>query len=125
MIQRSQFPRPAIKPIFASSAFLLAPLSSSSGINERARIAITGLKMVTAIHMLRSVFGKTPSACSSTKFAELSNPEIPRRAAANPKKIATKGLKPEGVARLVSRVEMPSKNTKITPTKTSRVKLAR
>ena len=55
------------------------------GITAMAAIAISGFKMVTASHIFRSVFGKTPFFCSSTKFAELSNPEIPSIAALNPK----------------------------------------
>ena len=49
---------------------------------------MSGLKNVTASHMLRSVFGKTPGFCSSMKFAELSKPLIPSIPAAKPKKSA-------------------------------------
>ncbi len=46
---------------------------------------MSGLNTSTAIHMLRSVLGKTPVFCSSMKLAELSNPLIPSMAAAKPK----------------------------------------
>jgi hypothetical protein len=49
---------------------------------------MSGLKTATATHMLRRVLGKTPSFCSSTKFAELSNPLMPSSAAEKPKKRA-------------------------------------
>ena len=59
---------------------------------------ISGLKTATAIHMLRSVFGKTPGFCSSMKLAELSKPLMPSMAAAKPKKSAC--TKPAGRRRL-------------------------
>jgi hypothetical protein len=46
---------------------------------------------------LRSVFEKTPGFCSSTKFAELSNPEIPSMAAENPKNKAIVRLPSTGI----------------------------
>ena len=49
--------------------------------------------------MLRSVFGNTPCSCSSTKFAELSKPEIPNIAAEKPKKRALT-IPPEVTGRL-------------------------
>jgi hypothetical protein len=54
----------------------LYSLTSESGIIEIAKIAIKGLRTETAIHMFFKVFGKTPLSCSSTKFAELSNPKF-------------------------------------------------
>ena len=61
---------------------------SASGSRPSDSRLISGLKIDTTIHMLRSVFGKTPLFCSSMKFAELSNPEMPSIAAANPKNSA-------------------------------------
>ena len=54
------------------------------GRRPRARSARRGLNTETAPHMLRSVLEKTPSFCSSMKFAELSKPLIPNMAAAKP-----------------------------------------
>ena len=59
------------------------------GTSASASNAMAGLKNDTATHMLRSVLGNTPSACSSTKLAELSNPEIPSSAAEKPKNSAS------------------------------------
>ncbi len=50
--------------------------------------AITGLKKLTTAHMFLSVLEETPGCCSSTKLAELSNPEMPSIAAEKPRKSA-------------------------------------
>ena len=63
--------------------------------------------MLTATHMLRSVLGKTPSACSSTKLAELSNPEMPSIAAEKPKKSAVIGPCWAGSVKFVERTSSP------------------
>jgi len=42
-------------------------------------------RIVTAYHILRSVFGNTPGFCSSTKLAELSKPLTPSMALENPR----------------------------------------
>ena len=57
--------------------------------------------------MLRSVLGKTSSACSSTKFAELSNPEMPSMEAAKPKKSAITSPFSVGRAKLVEKTANP------------------
>ena len=41
---------------------------AAAGITHIARKLMSGLKIATAIHMLRSVFGKTPFFCSSMKL---------------------------------------------------------
>jgi len=61
---------------------------TSSGRIPRDSRLISGLKTLTAAHMLRSVLGKTPGFCSSMKLAELSNPLIPSIAEANPRNSA-------------------------------------
>ena len=61
---------------------------SAKGSNPSDRRLIRGLKMDTAIHMFRNVFGKTPGFCSSMKLAELSKPLMPNIAAAKPKNSA-------------------------------------
>ena len=48
---------------------------------------VSGLKIATAINMFLNVFLNTPTACSSTKLAELSKPLIPNKAAEKAKKI--------------------------------------
>ncbi|MNL26935.1 hypothetical protein D3C87_1484980 [compost metagenome] len=78
---------PVVSPRCAKSDSLFSP-TSVSGITLINSMAITGLKKLTIAHMLRSVFGKTPDSCSSTKLAELSKPEIPSIAAENPRKRA-------------------------------------
>ena len=61
--------------------------------------------MATAINMFLNVFRKTPTSCSSTKFAELSKPLIPRRAAQKPSAIALKRPSPDGrVPRLALKI---------------------
>ena len=53
--------------------------------------------MATAINILRKgLCGKTPTSCSSTKLAELSNPLMPSKAAEKPKQIATRRSLPTG-----------------------------
>jgi hypothetical protein len=49
--------------------------------------------------VFRSVLGNTPCSCSSTKFDELSKPEIPNIAAEKPKKSALT-IPPEVTGRL-------------------------
>ena len=76
---------------------------------------MAGLRTLTVIHMLRRVFVKIPSACSSTKFAELSKPEIPSIAAAKPKKIAETSPRSVGNAKLAQSVSRPLKATNKIP----------
>ena len=88
----------------------------------RARKAIRGLKTLTTSHILRSVLGNTPGACSSTKFAELSNPDMPSMAAENPKNKASIIPPLTGTAELKFNVSRPLENIyrAHAPTKTVR-----
>ena len=83
-----------------------------------------GLKKLTATHMLRRVLGNTPGACSSTKLAELSKPEIPSMAAAKPKKSACGTLISIGAERFATGVAGPPRKMKSTPTPRSRSNVA-
>ncbi len=58
--------------------------------------------------MLRNVLGKTWGCCSSTKLAELSNPDIPSMAAEKPKNNAFQMEDDcRGIFQLISKREKP------------------
>ena len=65
-----------------------------------AKIAIRGFMIMTSAHILRSVFGKTPGRCSSTKLAEVSKPVTPNMAVLKPRKRATVRLPFKGLLKL-------------------------
>ncbi len=73
--------------IFAASA---SKKSFAAAISVRCMLfkvtkEIKGLKIATPISILRSVFRNTPFSCSSTKLAELSNPDTPNNEVENAK----------------------------------------
>ena len=86
--------------------------SGECGSSDRTRIAISGLNTDTASHMLRRVFGNTPSACSSTKLEELSKPEIPSIEAAKPRKRAVQMPPSTGAAQLALSTSRPLESKK-------------
>ncbi len=77
-------------------SWLASSVMAGRGSMPSASRAMSGLKMVTATHMLRKVLGNTPGACSSTKLAEDSKPEMPSRPAEKPKNSARATPRPPG-----------------------------
>ena len=92
---------PATVPRYESRVSACGP-TVASGSTAMATKANNGLNTVTTTHILRSVFWNTPGACSSTKLAELSNPEMPSMAALNPKNNAPARLPSRNGARKLS-----------------------
>ena len=83
----------------------------AKGITSTAIRAMSGLMMLTAVHMFRSVLGNTPGCCSSTKLAELSKPEMPSMAVLNPRKSTTGSPARSGAWKLAMATLVPSEKS--------------
>ena len=115
---------PAIwTPVKARRSSLCA-CTVATGMTPSTSRQMSGLKTTTASHMLRSVLGNTPSSCSSMKLHELSNPLMPRRAAAKPKNTAVPRLTSVGACQFAMSME-GSRTRRTTPIRQKATRVSR